>query len=102
MPPAPGDSDRAGQLFDSKSGLMLSKQVVLARGGSRRSALARVRIPAGTQIIDLSQAIVAGHDRRAHAHVQQPWPGMSREASTLIGIHTCRPTCGRAFTTRAT
>src|SRR4029077_5858395 len=47
---------RAGRLFDSKTGTMLKKQVVLL-SGERITEVApegQVKIPAGAQVIDLS------------------------------------------------
>src|SRR6185503_15859403 len=51
---------RAGRLFDSKSGQMLTNQVVLASAGRITDVgpAARVRIPADADVIDLSQATV--------------------------------------------
>src|SRR3977135_1933579 len=58
-PPAPRSiAVRAGRLFDSLSGQMLSKQVVLLLGERITDVgpEAQVKIPAGGQVVDLSQA----------------------------------------------
>src|SRR5579872_4854564 len=60
-PPAPQVvAIRAGHLFDSKAGQMLSKQVVILSGDRITAAGSedRVKIPAGAQVMDLSQATV--------------------------------------------
>src|SRR6476660_3286943 len=60
-PPAPKlTAVRAGRLFDSKAGQMLTKQVIVLMG-DRITAVgpdSQVKIPAGAQVIDLSQATV--------------------------------------------
>src|SRR6266481_2347177 len=51
---------RAGRLFDPKSGTNLSNQVVLIRGERIMDVgpAASVQVPAGAQVIDLSNATV--------------------------------------------
>jgi hypothetical protein len=51
---------RAGRLFDSKAGRMLTKQVVVLTGDriSDVGPDGQVKIPAGAQVIDPSQATV--------------------------------------------
>src|SRR6266852_4904048 len=62
---------RAGHLFDSKSGQMLTNQVVLINGEkiTEVGAADRVQIPSGAQIIDLSQATVMPGFVDAHTHL---------------------------------
>jgi len=58
---APADQTiaiRAGHLFDSKSGAMLSNQVVLIKGDRISDVGAAVQIPPGARVIDLSAATV--------------------------------------------
>src|SRR5260370_34825882 len=62
---------RAGRLFDSKAGQMLTKQVVLILGEriTEVEPEARVGIPEGAQVIDLRQATVLTGLIYAHYHM---------------------------------
>jgi imidazolonepropionase-like amidohydrolase len=71
-PPDPQSAAiKAGRLFDTKTGRMLTKQVVLLSGDRITDVgpEARIRIPAGTQIINLSQATVLPGLIDAHTHM---------------------------------
>jgi imidazolonepropionase-like amidohydrolase len=62
---------RAGHLFDSRKGSMLSDQVIVVRGDRIAEAgpSGQVQIPAGAQVIDLSHATVLPGLIDAHTHI---------------------------------
>jgi imidazolonepropionase-like amidohydrolase len=93
---------RAGRLFDSNAGRLLSDQVVLIEGERITDVgpAAAVKIPSGVRVIDLSRATVLPGLVDAHTHMfNAPKPGMTREQSTLIAVQHTQADLRAGFTT---
>src|SRR5690349_1891467 len=100
-PPAPQTiAVRAGKLFDSRNGQMLTRQVILITGDRITEVGPQVKIPAGAQVIDLSQATVLPGLIDAHTHMfNNRGPKGTTEASMLIAVQNAQADLRAGFTT---
>jgi imidazolonepropionase-like amidohydrolase len=93
---------RAGRLFDSKAGKLLTKQVIVVQGDKivDVGAEGQVKVPSGAESMDLSQATVLPGLIDAHTHMfNTPKAGISRETSTLIAVENALSDLRAGFTT---
>jgi imidazolonepropionase-like amidohydrolase len=92
---------RAGRLFDSLTGQMLTRQVILVTGErvTEVGSESQVRIPPGTPVIDLSGATVLPGLVDAHSHMYDTRrPGTTVARNALIAINNAQATLRAGFT----
>jgi imidazolonepropionase-like amidohydrolase len=89
---------RAGRLFDSRSGTMLTNQIVLIRGDRIIDVGPSVSIPADVRVIDLSSATVLPGMIDAHVHVYPP-DELSQSTRTIVAVANAQADLDAGFTT---
>jgi imidazolonepropionase-like amidohydrolase len=88
---------RAGRLFDSRSGGMLTNQVVIVRGDRIAEVGPGVAIPSGAIVIDLSNATLMPGMIDAHVHLNTG--GETEAQRTLIALANAQLDLAAGFTT---
>src|SRR5262252_11079544 len=96
-PPAQVVAIRAGRMFDSKSGAMLSNQVILIKGDRIVNVGSSVEIPAAARVIDLGAATVMPGMIDAHVHVVTG--GATPAQRALIALANAQTDLEAGFTT---
>jgi imidazolonepropionase-like amidohydrolase len=101
-PESPTTAIKAGRLFDSHAGAMLSRQVVIVKGDRIIDVgpEARVRIPAGARLIDLGRMTVLPGLIDAHTHMfNTRGPKTTTETAMLIAVQNVAADLRAGFTT---
>src|SRR5579862_2554851 len=88
---------KAGHLFDSKTGAMLTNQMILIRGERVAEVGATVQIPPGAKVIDLSGATVLPGMIDTHVHVNTG--GATQAQRALIALANAQTDLMAGFTT---
>jgi imidazolonepropionase-like amidohydrolase len=92
---------KAGRLFDSKTGQMLTRQVVLIAGDriTEVGSDTQVRIPAGARVVDLGRATVLPGLIDAHTHMfNNRGAKTTTESAMLIAIQNAQADLRAGFT----
>ena len=90
---------RAAQMFDSRSGALVSNPVVLLKGDRITDVGANLAIPAGTRVIDLGTATMMPGMIDAHVHVNTGGNAPSLASRALRALANAQIDLDAGFTT---
>src|SRR3954452_25084217 len=96
-PPGQVVAIRAGRVFDSRSGTLLSNQIILIRGERIAESGSAVQIPREARIIDLANATVMPGMIDAHVHVNTG--GETPAQRAIIALANAQTDLQAGFTT---
>jgi imidazolonepropionase-like amidohydrolase len=96
-PPGQVIAIRAGRMFDSRSGMLLTNQTILIRGDRITEAGSSVQIPREARIIDLPNATVMPGMIDAHVHVNTGGDTPAQRA--IIALANAQTDLQAGFTT---
>ncbi|MDF7815085.1 amidohydrolase family protein [Hymenobacter sp. YC55] len=74
---------KAGKLFDSERGVLLTKQTILVSGNTITAVGSEVQIPRGATLIDLSEYTVLPGLIESHSHLLMEHPGTEDNTLTV-------------------
>jgi imidazolonepropionase-like amidohydrolase len=97
-PPTQSIAIRAGRLFDSRTGTMVTNAVVLVRGDRIVDVGPSVAIPSDARVIDLGAATVLPGMIDAHVHVY-PADELSEATRTIVAVANAQADLAAGFTT---
>ena len=89
---------RAGRLFDSRTGTLLTNQVIVIKGDRIADVGPSVAIPPDARLIDLSSATVLPGMIDAHVHVFPP-DELSTSTRTIVAVANAQANLDAGFTT---
>jgi imidazolonepropionase-like amidohydrolase len=96
-PPAQVVAIRAGKLFDSKSGTILTNQLIVIRGDRVADIGPSIQIPREARVIDMSNATVMPGMIDAHVHVNTG--GETAAQRVIIALANAQTDLQAGFTT---
>jgi imidazolonepropionase-like amidohydrolase len=97
-PPTQVLAIRAGRMFDSRAGTLMTNQVIVIRGDRIADIGPAVAIPPDARVIDLSTATVLPGMIDAHVHLF-PADDLSESTRTIVGVANAQTDLNAGFTT---
>jgi imidazolonepropionase-like amidohydrolase len=97
-PPTQVVAIRAGRMFDTRAGTMMTNQVIVIRGDRIADVGPAVAIPSDARVIDLSAATVLPGMIDAHVHLF-PAEDLSESTRTIVGVANAQTDLNAGFTT---